>query len=199
MRAAIDLVTMTAMAPSTLWTPAADSLLARLWREGVSASAIARKLEGLRPGTTRNAVIGRANRLRLSQHSSAPAWAPKSKRTANEKSKRVAARPIKQAPSATKLREPPPPPSAPHPLNLNLLQLTASTCRWPYGQNPYTFCGATVVDGGPYCAFHRRAAVRSVDGVTTSADLQSPTGGTRHRAGGAPKGVGPVAQAGTAA
>jgi GcrA cell cycle regulator len=42
-----------------------------------------------------------------------------------------------------------------------LLQLTASTCRWPVGEpkeSTFFFCGGAARDGEPYCTHHCRRA-----------------------------------------
>ena len=44
------------------------------------------------------------------------------------------------------------------PLHLNLLDLTDSTCHWPLGDGPFTFCGCQVQEGSPYCAEHHAVA-----------------------------------------
>jgi hypothetical protein len=40
------------------------------------------------------------------------------------------------------------------PLHLDLMQLTRSTCKWPLGDGPYTYCGHPTVEGKPYCPGH---------------------------------------------
>lgn len=41
------------------------------------------------------------------------------------------------------------------PLNISLHDLTAETCRWPYGDAaPFAFCGNPVWACGPYCEPH---------------------------------------------
>ena len=40
------------------------------------------------------------------------------------------------------------------PLHLDLMQVTDTTCRYPYGDGPFTFCGCTTLDGKPYCPAH---------------------------------------------
>ena len=47
---------------NTPWTDEEDAILARMWREGASASQIAKALE---TGRSRNACIGRVHRLNL--------------------------------------------------------------------------------------------------------------------------------------
>ena len=52
-------------APTSSWTPAMESELRRLWDAGISASKIGREL-----GMTKNSVVGKAHRLRLSDRPS---------------------------------------------------------------------------------------------------------------------------------
>lgn len=40
------------------------------------------------------------------------------------------------------------------PLHLNLADLEAGQCRYPYGDGPFTFCGCEAMRGKPYCAPH---------------------------------------------
>lgn len=43
------------------------------------------------------------------------------------------------------------------PLHLSMMDLTEETCRWPYGETNFTYCGHTAL-GGPYCAAHATIA-----------------------------------------
>lgn len=53
---------LVASQPTTFWTTARVDLLTRLWAQGIYASDIAKAIGC---GCTRNAVIGKANRLKL--------------------------------------------------------------------------------------------------------------------------------------
>lgn len=111
------------------WTESDVKLLEALWSEGRSAREIAGKL-----GVTRNAVIGKANRLGLSHSSAAPA---------------------RRRQTVTKL-ERNPRPSSP-------LDLTERMCRWPIGhpgERDFHFCGNAHVPGRPYCEAHCELAYR---------------------------------------
>lgn len=44
------------------------------------------------------------------------------------------------------------------PLHLNLLDLKRHHCRWPYGEDPFTFCGQPVLDGS-YCFAHKQLSL----------------------------------------
>lgn len=43
-------------------------------------------------------------------------------------------------------------------LDLSLLDLTPRTCRWPYGDGPFTFCGHPCDPVLPYCDYHMEQA-----------------------------------------
>ena len=57
------------MSTKNFWTEERQNTLIRLWKEGIPSRAIA---EQLGEGITRNAVIGKANRLGLSQQGKKP-------------------------------------------------------------------------------------------------------------------------------
>jgi GcrA cell cycle regulator len=88
------------------WTEEKVELLTELWKEGQSARLIA---EQLGDGVTRNAVIGKANRLGLSKPS-------KSSETRKQRT---------QEKIKTKLQAPEG--------GATILSLTGTTCRWPIG------------------------------------------------------------------
>lgn len=43
---------------------------------------------------------------------------------------------------------------APMPLHLSLFDLKLQSCRWPYGDKDFTFCGHHKSASGPYCEYH---------------------------------------------
>ena len=111
------------------WTDGEVAILEAMWGEGRSARNIAGKL-----GKTRNAVIGKANRLGLS-HNSGP---------------RPAVRGVQ------------PPRRKEHPSSP--LDLTERMCRWPIGhpgEPGFHFCGNQHVPGRPYCEAHCAIAYRT--------------------------------------
>ena len=103
------------------WTDEYVSELRQLWETGLSAAKIAVRLH---PGLSRNAVIGKARRLKL------PARAPEA------------------APQ-------------PGPHACSLLDLTNTSCRFPYSdpdKPDFLFCGtpeADILNGRPYCPGHQ--------------------------------------------
>lgn len=146
------------------WTDERVMLLKRLWVEGKTAAEIA-KLMG---GVTRNAVIGKAHRLKLSgrispiqenargdgigkpRTVSAPRKAPK--QTISRVSNREIIAPVQLPPVEE---------SYCFGDGISLVELKESTCRWPIGdpkEDGFKFCGGPSEEGIPYCAHHARVA-----------------------------------------
>lgn len=128
------------------WTDERVTLLKKLWGEGRTAAEIARSLGG---GFTRNAVIGKAHRLKLSSRISPVSSAPKVK-PANT-----------QRVHAPKVKTAPPLPVKIDVKRIKFIDLKERMCRWPLGdpQEPdFAFCGCAAVPGLPYCADHTRMA-----------------------------------------
>jgi len=112
--------------------------LKELWPEH-SASYIARLFGNL----SRNAIIGKANRLKL----------PRKKPSGNT-TPRIRPRPKPVAPPPP---EPPPVPMQPEFLALTFDELETGDCRYPQGEYvPFRFCGQMAEEGSSYCRFHRR-------------------------------------------
>jgi len=142
------------------WTDERVELLKKLWMEGLSASQIAAELG---EGVTRNAVIGKVHRLKLSARAkptnnaprARPASRPAPRRVASPSSgmggmshhtaKARASAPRPQVMGATALAAAPDleaelyvaPAAAelyiPEDKRLSLLQLNEHTCKWPIG------------------------------------------------------------------
>ena len=142
------------------WTDERVELLKKLWMEGLSASQIAGELG---EGVTRNAVIGKVHRLKLSARAKPTNTAPRSRPAARPAARRVASpspasmsshmsakpRPAMtsrpQVIGATALAMQPemtaelyvaPAPAElfiPEDKRLSLLQLNEHTCKWPIG------------------------------------------------------------------
>ncbi|UNE54337.1 GcrA family cell cycle regulator [Bartonella machadoae] len=165
------------------WTYERVELLKKLWSEGLSASQIAAQLGGV----SRNAVIGKVHRLKLpgrgktaqggSRAQKAPPSpsSPRARRTpsavvptdAVSSSAEVTA--LKVEPIAEDVTETDLPTNSnvvvPISRQLNLLQLSENTCRWPVGDplSPdFHFCGADSGENGPYCAFHAKIAFQPI-------------------------------------
>ena len=119
------------------WTDERVTELTRFWQEGYSARQIA---ERLADGITRNAVIGKANRLGLSKPS-----------------KSSVTRQNRQIERVEKIRQLQPPMDE----GATIFSLTASTCRWPIGDPgdlEFHFCGANSKVAAPYCDYHAAMA-----------------------------------------
>ena len=131
------------------WPCELTERLKKLWQENMlSASQVAQKL-----GITRNAVLGKANRLRLPTHK-----AKTSKghiRKPVKKPKPVAVAPIGIIDE--------PVPAEPEFLGLTLMELSPASCRFPRGDKaPFEYCGQMQQDGSRYCRFHHQLAYLSV-------------------------------------
>ena len=130
------------------WTDRRIEMLRKLWDEGLSCSMIAGELGGI----TRNAVIGKADRLglprRRHQHEGPPRLARPKRNFGFIQRNNPDVKPVPFVPRAADVV----------PLNLGVLQLSDAKCRFPYGDHlegvPYTFCGHSVKRDKPYCPAH---------------------------------------------
>ena len=154
------------------WNDERVDLLKKLWSDGLSASQIAGRLDGV----TRNAVIGKVHRLGLSGRAT----------TSRMKSHRPRTRPQPNPTAAKRLMKPRFATNVGNPALRNLYladsepfmpaaeeveiplkerkyiqTLTENCCRWPIGdpqQADFHFCGKKKVTGLPYCELHARRA-----------------------------------------
>lgn len=118
--------------------------LISLWNSsGETAKAIADQL-----GCTRNAVIGKANRLGLRRGAvreekdhHRPAWVPAVKESAPI-SEEIVKRMTKDEDRTD---------------TIPTTELTSTTCRWPIG-SPVRFCGHEIQKGSVYCQAHTKRA-----------------------------------------
>ena len=156
------------------WTSERVEQLKSCFNAGLSCSQIANEI-----GVSRNAVIGKMNRLGLSRPKDLIAGLPKRARGARslrenglrEKSLRAKAwRPrlwdggaaedsILMAEGAERSAE-----AIPGGPGCSLLELSQGTCRWPIGQpgdEHFTYCGHAAIEGLPYCPGHARLAYRA--------------------------------------
>jgi len=161
------------------WTDERVELLKKLWAEGLSASQIAAQLGGV----SRNAVIGKVHRLKLSGRGRATAAPARQKKAASSGTGTVkpaaraasAARHVTSSVGATALQvqfdaEPvarsyvrPEADNVVVPISrhLQLVELTERTCKWPNGDplsEDFHFCGNDAGESGPYCRYHARLA-----------------------------------------
>jgi GcrA cell cycle regulator len=160
------------------WSSERIELLKRCFHDGLSCSQIAREM-----GVTRNAVIGKMNRLRLSR--------PRPMRAAPLEQDR-AARPVRtRTPRALRSKRSPldvlsqrallkvafaEPPVEDIPIfngcGCSLLELGQERCRWPIstpGTKDFCFCGNAPAKGLPYCPGHARIAYRPAGRQRSSA------------------------------
>jgi GcrA cell cycle regulator len=136
-----------------VWSDDRVTTLTLLWRDGQSASQIAKALGAV----TRNAVIGKIHRLGLSGRPAPSLPAPVR-----------AVRPPRPPVQAQRHRPKGPParaaaPGAPEGSGMiaSVTALGAHTCRWPIGDpkaQDFSFCGRLA--HGPYCPAHTAQAVR---------------------------------------
>lgn len=142
------------------WTDERVSLLKRLWGEGKTAAEIA-KLIG---GVTRNAVIGKAHRLKLSgrvspiQENGDPASpVARAPRKASEpRARKISNRDIIAPVMVPKLEA-----DICIGEGVQLVELKEGMCRWPVGdpkEEGFKFCGGKSAEGMPYCDHHCRVA-----------------------------------------
>jgi GcrA cell cycle regulator len=152
------------------WTPEREALLREMWTAGKTATQIAERLGG---GITRNAVIGKKNRLGL--HESVA----RRRHTGNGLKTLAKARKVRAERRAAKAAKPPrhgghlppqmwPPPSplperqADDIARVSFTDLGRGHCRYIPGEprghplDSPMYCGLPTVDGAPYCAGHLR-------------------------------------------
>ena len=159
-----------------VWTEDRVELLSKLWLNGVTAAEITSQLGG----TTRNAVIGKAYRLGLSNQK-------RQKKTSHEEETEEAESAAVETDSAP-IAETDDQEIALDALDadddasegtvddatsarlaealsekLQLMQLSEKTCKWPIGDpatDDFWFCGLPSMPGKPYCEPHNKLATQ---------------------------------------
>ena len=142
-------------ANTTAWTAERVEQLKTCFEAGLSCRDIAREI-----GLSRNAVIGKLLRLKLSRggdrsYSELSGGRPRGHRRGIRQ--RLAMALSAEPQSAKEL----PVESGDR---CSLLELGEQKCRWPISQpsdNAFWFCGNKPVEGLPYCAAHARIAYRA--------------------------------------
>jgi GcrA cell cycle regulator len=140
------------------WNDERIEALAKLWREGLSASQVARQLGGI----SRSAVIGKVHRLGIAGRD-APS-------RPNALVGRPASRPRASAGGTRRQAAPHAPRVVVQPrvafdatATATIHTLTPHGCRWPIGEPDeagFGFCGRRREGPGSYCAGHAPMAVR---------------------------------------
>jgi GcrA cell cycle regulator len=153
------------------WTDPRVAQLRKLWETGKSAAQIASDLGG---GVTRNAVLGKAMRLKLPKRPTVsrryPAAARKASIVPHGQKGQPKVNAIVRRASAPHSLPPMPIPADDETdaglditKRVGLLDLNNHTCRWPVGPDTgakQMFCGchADLIATGPYCPEHTRKA-----------------------------------------
>ncbi|MFM8680306.1 MAG: GcrA family cell cycle regulator [Alphaproteobacteria bacterium] len=141
------------------WTEDRISELTKLWNEGLSTAEIGKLL-----GISKNAVVGKAHRLRLASRPSpirrmairpATPRVPRATRNLAMSAlpQTAAMTPVRQAAAAPAAQLAPARPRVETPA----LQLSNQRCMWPVGHpgdGDFHFCGERALVGKPYCAGH---------------------------------------------
>ncbi|MCK5285007.1 MAG: gcrA cell cycle regulator family protein [Alphaproteobacteria bacterium] len=125
------------------WTDDRVALLKKLWGEGKTAAEIAKELGGV----TRNAVIGKAHRLKLSNRVSPI-----------QQNKKPVPKPPEKKPEIPVIQ------NNKKKKTIPLIDLKGGECRWPLGdprEENFGFCGEQALAGLPYCAEHAKLAYQA--------------------------------------
>ena len=132
------------------WTKEREERLKKLWEKGCTASQIAEMLGG---GTTRNAVIGKAHRLKLAARVTSKQYkSPKKQDAASNLNKQegyISRKSRFKSLLLDKNFE------AENPKKLE--ELGDKNCRWPIGhpdEENFYFCGRSPVESFSYCKLH---------------------------------------------
>jgi GcrA cell cycle regulator len=177
--------------PIMSWTEQQIQMLKDMWGHGFSASDIAGRLGG---GLTRNAVIGKAHRLKLSAGLAARSSGNVGLRPApvagvadmKSSRKRVMLRPLPVLPDPSGGRVAPKPAreifrspvdAGKRSEGIAVTKAGDRHCRWPVGdpRSPdFRFCGSTVHEGLPYCTDHARVAYQNVGKKFRAAESADP-------------------------
>ena len=131
------------------WTIEREKKLRELWNKGHTAMQIATMLGD----TTRNAVIGKAHRLRLAARAPTKNSAIKSREQKNQSQVFKTEKLSRKARFKSLLLDKNFQPENPKKLE----ELNDATCRWPVGhpdEKNFYFCGRSPVKDFSYCKLH---------------------------------------------
>jgi GcrA cell cycle regulator len=166
------------------WNEERIEALTRMWREGLSASQVARQLGGV----SRSAVIGKVHRLGIAGRDAPSRPNALGGRPSNRV--RATAGGVRRAPSATPRVARAPTPTAPRvafevaPL-ATIHTLSEHGCRWPIGepdQAGFGFCGRLRGANGSYCIGHAPMSTRRREAPMKDKDIDRMV--TRYAEGG---------------
>lgn len=151
------------------WTEDKVEKLKELWGTGLTAAQIAETLGGV----SRNAVIGKANRLGLSKPGrprtqKTAAAAPATAEAKPAKAPAAPSRPVAEKPAPRKPVQRPAEPTVEHmsppPRRASKGKIPSHRrCQWPIGHpgdDDFHFCEHESLATKPYCEFHCRMAYR---------------------------------------
>jgi GcrA cell cycle regulator len=135
------------------WTEQRTDRLKELIEAGWSSTLIGDLL-----GVSRNAVIGKAHRLRLIRQKQLSHFLPNPTRMGGRALKRQSpmARWRKENPQESRV------PVIPDSLWVDFTALSEDSCRWPSNEKilgAFRFCGCTKIPDSPYCAYHTSVGV----------------------------------------
>jgi GcrA cell cycle regulator len=146
------------------WNDERIEALTRMWREGLSASQVARQLGGV----SRSAVIGKVHRLGIAGRD-APSR-PNALGGRPSTRLRASAGGVRRAVTGATPRPPRAAPAPPAPrlpfevaATASIHTLTEHGCRWPIGEPEeaaFGFCGRIRTGAGSYCAGHSPMSTR---------------------------------------
>ena len=136
------------------WTDERIATLKHLWMEGRAVTQIATLL-----GVTKGAVSGKLHREGITRpYVKRPRSEIRPRAPVTGKSrKRNGFKPDHSGSKPPLVFAPLPEMDIPLAQRCSLLELTAQTCRFPYGEpgKDLYFCGAVPVEDMPYCKFHK--------------------------------------------
>jgi GcrA cell cycle regulator len=163
----VEVEAMTMIGTQTTWTTERIALLRNRIDAGFSCGQIAREI-----GVSRNAVIGKANRLGLSRFKSATGIKPPkiARPRIFTQHKNLQASQAKPQIAFEKV-------SGDSANRCSLFELQQWHCRRPIsepGAEDFGFCGSKMVDGLPYCEAHARMAYRPGRRGSTARSLTMP-------------------------
>lgn len=165
---------MTTIRTHPTWTAERIALLKNRIDAGLSCAEIARDI-----GVSRNAVIGKANRLGLFRFKRGTAGQMERTRIPKDMRPRIVTqhqipRALWEKPQFAFVEA-----SEQSAKRCSLIELQHWHCRWPIGDpaaEDFGFCGNKPINGLPYCPSHSRLAYRSGRRDTVVRDCIRPCG-----------------------